>query len=197
MRKLVCLCLAMVVVLTACSSGSTSSGIGDTTGRWTINFGSRTSTFRATGSMTLTQIQPLLSSSTPSESGLLSRLATFIGIESAIAQLAPRDVADLTGLMAIATNECFLGGPITGQLVGEQIQMTLNDASGAVVEIQGTTNRVVIEGLYVVVSGRTDIVVETSASASLADIDIGVTAASVEQSDCSGQSGNWSAKLVQ
>ena len=206
MRKLVCLCLAIVVVLTACSSGSTSGGIGDATGRWTLQMTSRTSSFQVTASMSLTQPQPLLGplfgAAAPSETGILARLATFIGIQPAIAQIIPppRDIADVAGVVAVQPNECLEGGTITGTLVGEQILFTWFSTNGAVVDFAGTTKGGgiqtaptdpvifgLMEGLYSFSVGR-DLAVETTS---------GSPNPNFEMSDCAGQSGNFAARLIQ
>ena len=207
MRKLVCLCLAMVVVLSACSSGGTSSGIGDATGRWTVNLVSRTSSFQTTGSMTLTQPQPLLGAVAPSETGILAHLAPIIGVQPAMAQiLPPRAIAPVSGVMAFGPNECLEGGVVQGNLVGEQIEFGLISTNGAVVVFQGTTKlggstvttdpgAVVfgfMEGLYTITEGfdLPEIPVEGTVPAT-PSIEIG------GESDCAGQSGNWSAVLIQ
>lgn len=133
MRKLICACLA--VILTACTSGSTTTGSNEPAnveGTWQ-------------GQMQVINVGGTATSHTVDATVVLSQVTTSTGTGT---QIEFTSTVTGTGSIPSTGQGCFTGGTIEGTVTGNKFQMTITDPNGATISITATVDGAIISGKF-------------------------------------------------
>lgn len=133
MRKVIWACLALF--LTACSSGSSSSGSGepaDVNGTWR-------------GTIVATNVMNMATNNSSTVTARLSQVTTSEGTGTATVF-----TATVTGTASIPSTGlgCFTGGTIAGTVTGDVFELTISDPNGATISITANVDGNRITGTF-------------------------------------------------